>query len=68
MIAVATQHELYRKTASNVKEVKSRGATVIFICSDDMTDFEDEIDLPLYLPTVRDMLMPLVAVVHITRR
>lgn len=63
VIAVATQHDLYQKTASNVKEVKSRGAAVIFICCDDMTDFEDEVDLPLYLPTVRDMLMPLAAVV-----
>lgn len=63
VIAVATQHDLYQKTASNVKEVKSRGATVVFLCGDDMTDFEDEVDLPLYLPTVKDMLMPLVAVV-----
>lgn len=63
VIAVATQHNLLEKTLSNVKEVKSRGAKVILICSEGMQDIKDEVDHIVYLPKARDMFMPLTAVV-----
>ncbi len=63
VIAVATQHNLYPKTVSNVKEVKTRGAMVVFICSEDMDTLGKDVDCPVLLPVARDMLMPLVAVV-----
>lgn len=67
VIAVATQHDLYLKTISNIKEVKSRGATVIMVCSEDMkfdeADNDSPVDYPVMLPLARDLLMPLVAVV-----
>ena len=63
VIAVATQRELLEKTLSNVKEVKSRGATVILVCRKDMEIHESDADYPVYLPIARDLLMPLVAVV-----
>ena len=63
VIAVATQHDLFDKTISNVKEVKSRGATVVFVCGEDMQLDPADADYPVYLPTARDLLMPLVAVV-----
>ncbi len=67
VIAVATQHDLYKKTMSNIKEVKSRGATVIMVCSEDMkfdeADNDSPVDYPVMLPLARDLLMPLVAVV-----
>ena len=63
VIAVATQHNLYEKTASNVKEVKSRGATVIMVCSETLKSEMADIDYPIYLPVTDDILMPLVAVV-----
>ncbi len=63
VIAVATQHDLLEKTLSNVKEVKSRGAKVILICSEGMQDIKDEVDHIVYLPKARDMFMPLTAVV-----
>ncbi len=63
VIALATQHDLFDKTASNVKEVKSRGATVVLVCGEDMRIDPADADYPVYLPTARDLLMPLVAVV-----
>ena len=67
VIAVATQHDLYLKTMSNIKEVKSRGAMVILVCSEDMkfdeVNNDSPVDYPVMLPLARDLLMPLVAVV-----
>ena len=63
VIAVATQHSLYEKTMSNIKEVKTRGATVIMVYSEDMRFDENDVDYPVMLPLARDLLMPLVAVV-----
>lgn len=63
VIAVATQSELFEKTQSNVKEVKSRGATVIMVCPEDMAVEKESVDYPVYIPKVSDLLMPLVAVV-----
>lgn len=63
VIAVATQHTLYEKTMSNIKEVKTRGATVIMVYSEDMKFDENDVDYPVTLPLARDLLMPLVAVV-----
>ncbi len=63
VIAVATQSELFDKTQSNVKEVKSRGAMVIMVCPEDMKIEKESVDYPVYIPKVNDLLMPLVAVV-----
>jgi len=63
VIAVATQSELFDKTQSNVKEVKSRGATVIMVCPEGMVVEKESVDFPVYIPKVSDLLMPLVAVV-----
>lgn len=48
---------------SNIKEVKTRGATVVMVCSEDMKFDGNDVDYPVMLPLVRDLLMPLVAVV-----
>lgn len=63
VIAVATQRELYEKTASNVKEVKSRGALVVMVCHDCMNVDEKSVDYKIGLPSTDDILMPLVTVV-----
>lgn len=63
VIAVATQMDLFDKTQSNVKEVKSRGATVIMVCPEDMKVEKESVDYPVFIPKVNDILMPLVAVV-----
>ena len=63
VIAIATQHKLFEKTASNVKEVKSRKATVVMITGSGMNVDKDSIDYLVELPEVSDILMPLVTVV-----
>lgn len=63
VIAVATQRELFDKTISNVKEVKARGAKVILITHSSMSVDEDAADFVIGLPTIDDMLMPMIAAV-----
>ncbi len=64
VIAVATQRKLFDKTASNVKEVKSRGAKVIMICHEGMNVETESVDYRVDLPSVSDdILMPMVTVV-----
>ncbi|MEF9967825.1 MAG: SIS domain-containing protein, partial [Longicatena sp.] len=50
IIAIATDHLLYEKTMSNVKEVKARGAHIILLISDDLkavyNDFDEVITIP----------------------
>jgi glucosamine--fructose-6-phosphate aminotransferase (isomerizing) len=63
VIAVATQRELFDKTVSNVKEVKARGAKVIFVTHSYKTVESDVADYKIGLPTIDDILMPMLAVV-----
>lgn len=63
VIAVATQTGLYSKTASNVEQVKSRGAKTVVVCRDS-ADVNDKIaDYIIRLPDTDDLLMPLVTAV-----
>ena len=55
VIAIATQNSLFEKTASNVKEVKSRGAKVIAIALEGNTAIDDVADEVVYLPQVNDL-------------
>ncbi|MFI3251012.1 MAG: glutamine--fructose-6-phosphate transaminase (isomerizing) [Eubacteriales bacterium] len=50
VIAIATQIDLLEKVASNIKEVKARGATVIAITLEGSTSFEAICDQVVYLP------------------
>ena len=63
VIAVATQSELIEKTISNIKEVKSRGAKVTVICSEDVEEDKSIANHLVKLPKVDDILMPMLAVV-----
>ncbi|MBQ8568959.1 MAG: glutamine--fructose-6-phosphate transaminase (isomerizing) [Oscillospiraceae bacterium] len=63
VIAVATQRALFDKMASNVKEVKTRGASVVMVCHDSMNVESESVDHKVGLPTVSDLLMPMVTVV-----
>lgn len=63
VIAVATQRDLFDKTVSNVKEVKARGAKVIFVTHAYKSVESDVADFKIALPTIDDMLMPMPAVV-----
>lgn len=63
VIAVVTQTALADKTASNVKEVKSRGAKVVMICREDMNTEAESVDYKVGLPCISDLLMPLITTV-----
>ena len=63
VIALATQSELFEKTLSNVKEVKSRGAKVVMICCEDTNIDDASVDYKIGLPRISELLMPLVTVV-----
>ncbi|MBQ4311498.1 MAG: glutamine--fructose-6-phosphate transaminase (isomerizing) [Oscillospiraceae bacterium] len=62
VIAVSTQHSLYKKMLTNIKEVKTRGAMVVVVCCEDM-DIDENVDYKISLPKVSDILMPMVTVV-----
>lgn len=63
VIAVATQRNLFEKTQSNVKEVKSRGAKVVMVCHEETEVDKTCVDFKIGLPTISDLLMPLITVV-----
>ena len=48
--AVVTQEELYKKTISNIVEVKTRGAYVLAVTNDDNLDIEKAADSVIYIP------------------
>lgn len=63
VIAVATQQTLMEKTVSNVKEVKTRGAKVVMVCRESDSVDPEAVDYKIGLPSVSDLLMPLVTIV-----
>ncbi|MBQ8175817.1 MAG: glutamine--fructose-6-phosphate transaminase (isomerizing) [Oscillospiraceae bacterium] len=63
VIVTATQSKLFDKTISNVREVKSRGATVIIICREAVNIDADCADYKIELPDAEDLFLPLLSVV-----
>ncbi len=64
VIAVATQTDLFDKTISNIKEVKTRGAKVIMVCREGYNPDKDIADFKFGLPdSVENLIMPMAAVV-----
>lgn len=61
VIAIATNDELLEKTISNIKEVKARGAKVIFVTNTDINgDFYDYI---IRIPKSNDVLQPILTII-----
>ena len=50
VVAVATQEDLYKKTLSNIQEVKTRGAFVMAVTNVGNTEIEKTADYVIYLP------------------
>ncbi|MCH5333357.1 MAG: glutamine--fructose-6-phosphate transaminase (isomerizing) [Agathobacter sp.] len=48
--AVVTQEELYKKTISNIVEVRSRGAYVLAVTNEDNIEIEKTADCVIYIP------------------
>lgn len=62
VIALATDHTLFEKTISNVKEVKTRGAKVIFLCGHTGYHDPDTCDYVVSLPELNDIFSPFTAI------
>lgn len=63
VVGIATQHELYEKIASNILEVKARGAATMVITQDTAGAFTDTVDTVITIPPVSDALSPILAIV-----
>ncbi len=63
VVVIGTQSKLYEKTASNIKEVKARGAYVLGVCSEGENLISDICDEIIFIPKVNDDLMAIPAVI-----
>ncbi len=64
VIALATQDKLFDKTISNIREVKSRGSTILLVTTEDKADKISEIaDDVIYIPKILNILSPSLSVV-----
>lgn len=61
VIAIATDPNLIEKTISNIKEVKARGAYIIFITTENLKHIptSDFADITLYLPNIHPFINPI---------
>lgn len=63
VITIATQSRLFEKTASNIKEVKARGAKVLAIASSKAKMIRDLSDEVMLVPETIDLFMPILSVI-----
>ena len=61
VIAISTDDTLSEKTISNIKEVKARGAKVIFVTNQNIND--DFYDIKIDIPKVSELLQPILTIV-----
>lgn len=63
VIALATQHDVYEKTLSNIKEVKARDAVVIGVAMQGDEEIKKYVDHTIFIPKVDKFLAPILAVI-----
>lgn len=63
VIALATQENLFEKTISNIKEVKTRGANVLAFAFEGNEDIEKTVDSALYIPKTEGVFAPVLSVI-----
>lgn len=61
VFGLLTQQDLYEKTFSNLKEVKSRGAKVLVVTLEDNISVEKEVDNVFYIPKTNSIFTPIIA-------
>jgi len=61
VIAISTDDTLSEKTISNIKEVKARGAKVIFVTNQNIND--DFYDIKIDISRVNELLQPILTIV-----
>jgi glutamine---fructose-6-phosphate transaminase (isomerizing) len=63
VIALATQDELYEKMASNIVEVKARGAHTLGVALEGNKDLAKTVDETFYIPATLPLFTPALAVI-----
>ena len=63
VIGVITDEHIHEKTISNLKEVKSRGANVIYITTTKIDSEGDFYNTKLVIPTINPLLQPLITII-----
>lgn len=63
VLAIATQEELLEKSISNIKEVVTRGASVVSIATEGFTTIEAVSDSVVYIPQTHPILTPILSVI-----
>lgn len=63
VIALATQHDVYEKMLSNIKEVKARDAVVIGLGFKGDEELQKYVDHSIYIPAVGKYLAPILSVI-----
>ncbi|MEN6414879.1 MAG: SIS domain-containing protein, partial [Veillonellales bacterium] len=63
VIALATQHDVYEKTLSNIKEVKARDAVVIGLAFAGDEQIGKYVDHTIFIPKTDKYLAPILAVI-----
>lgn len=62
VIGIVTDEKIADKTISNIKEVKSRGANVIYITTDELSKDGDFYDIKVTIPKTNKLLQPLLTI------
>jgi glucosamine--fructose-6-phosphate aminotransferase (isomerizing) len=65
VLSMLTQDDLFEKTLSNIKEVKSRGAYVVAFSKKTNSAIEAEVDEIFYMPDIADDLSPILSVAYL---
>lgn len=63
VIAISTNEELNEKIISNIKEVKARGAKVLYITTDKLDKEAEFYDEKVVIPTTDELLQPLITII-----
>jgi glucosamine--fructose-6-phosphate aminotransferase (isomerizing) len=63
VIALATQHDVYEKMLSNIKEVKARDAVVIGLAMQGDDEIQKYVDHTIFIPATEKYLTPILTVI-----
>src|SRR5574344_460342 len=63
VVAIATTHDLYEKLASNIVEVKTRGAATMVITQDNGDNFKGKADVVFTIPETNDAFASMISII-----
>ncbi len=63
VVAIATEQRLFEKLASNIKEVKARGANILAVCPAGADLVLDSADESIIIPECSELVSPILSVV-----